>query len=255
MIFILFLALPKDDKSHIQVDQVIHGIHQNIKTLMSSHVGNNTCDGSFCGDRQAKFNGHMNFDVNGVFHFKDQRFSASVHCDETDLSPYFKLAGIDNITGTVTGDIHAGGRIPHPEKIQAEADFRQIELVHPGGSYQGRTTVAPGMPVFRQNERVLLFLKRNPKTGRYHIVGLSQGKFEIRREEGTDREYLVPSVGKVDLVPALRGEAPTSQKAAPPAGKPAPSAEDSLGRQPRRYLEDVVGQVKAYKRLKSGVEQ
>ena len=106
------------------------------------------------------------------------------------------------------------------------------------------------MPVFRQNERVLLFLRRNLRTGGYNIVGLSQGKFEIRQEEGTDREYLVPSVGKVDLVPALRGEQPTNLKAAP-----APSGEDSSGRQPRRYLADVVCQIEAYKRLKSGVKQ
>ncbi len=136
-----------------------------------------------------------------------------------------------------------------------QKEIRQIELVHPGGSYQGRTTVAPGMPVFRQNERVLLFLRRNPKTGRYNIVGLSQGKFEIRQEEGTDREYLVPSVGKVNLVPALRGEQPANLKASATTDKPAPSGEDSLGRQPRRYLEDVVREVETYKRLKSGVKQ
>lgn len=137
-----------------------------------------------------------------------------------------------------------------------QKEIRQIELVYPGGSYQGRTTVAPGMPVFRQNEHVLLFLRRDAKTGRYNIVGLSQGKFEIRQEEGTAREYLVPSAGKVDLVPALRGEQPTNLKAVPPAtSKPAPSSEESLGRQPRRYLEDVVHQVEAYKRLKSGVKQ
>lgn len=130
-----------------------------------------------------------------------------------------------------------------------QKEIRQIELVHPGGSYQGRTTVAPGMPMFRQHERVLLFLRRDRKTGRYNIVGLSQGKFEIRREEGTDREYLVPSVGKVDLMPALSGEKPTTLKAA------APSGEDALGEQPRRYLDEAVRQVKAYKRLKSGVEQ
>ena len=137
-----------------------------------------------------------------------------------------------------------------------QREVRQIDLVQPGGTYQGRTTVVPGMPTFRQDERVLLFLRRNPRTGKYNVVGLSQGKFEIRKEEGTGREYLVPGAAKVNLVPALRPGQPTSLKAVPQAAEPAaPSGEGSTGRQAKRYLDDVVGQIKAYKHLKGGLDQ
>ena len=138
---------------------------------------------------------------------------------------------------------------------RGQREIPQIDLVLPGGTYQGKTTVVPGMPTFRQDERVLLFLRRNPRTGKYNVVGLSQGKFEIRKEEGTGREYLVPGGAKVDLVSALGAGQPTSSKAVPQTAEPAaPPGEGSTVKQARRYLDEVVGQIKAYKQLKGGLD-
>jgi len=138
-----------------------------------------------------------------------------------------------------------------------QKEIRQIELVLPGGTSAGRTTVVPGVPSFRQDERVLLFLRRDPRTDRLNIVGLSQGKFEIRREAGTDREYLVPSSAQVDLVPVLSAAGqPADSQTVPQATKPTVVSpeEDSKGSPARRYLDDVVRQIKAYKYLKGDLD-
>lgn len=138
-----------------------------------------------------------------------------------------------------------------------QKEIGQIELVLPGGSSAGRTTVVPGMPSFRQDERVLLFLRRDPRTDRFNLVGLSQGKFEIRQEEGTGREYLVPSSAQVDLLPVLSAAGrPADSPAVSQATKPTAASpqEASKGAPVRRYLDDVVGQIKAYKRLKGDLD-
>jgi len=138
-----------------------------------------------------------------------------------------------------------------------QKEIRQIEILQPGGTHHGRTMVVPGMPSFRQNERVFLFLRRNPHTGQYGVVGLSQGKFGIRTEEKTGLDYLVPSPAQVNLVPILRGGQRAGVGVASQAGKTAatPREEQTAARRPVRYLNDVIGQIKAYKNLKSGLDR
>jgi len=119
-----------------------------------------------------------------------------------------------------------------------QEEIRHIEILQPGGTYNGRTTVVPGMPSFRPNERVFLYLKRNPRTGDYNVVGLSQGKFEIKTEAGTGLDYLVPSVIGVNLV--------STQPAAQQAGKAAPTDEAAPARKAGKlYLKDVIGEIQA----------
>jgi len=56
-----------------------------------------------------------------------------------------------------------------------------VTVRHLGGTVGSINMAASGMPVFRNGEDVILFLKRNPETT-YHVVGMAQGKYEITNE-------------------------------------------------------------------------
>lgn len=80
-------------------------------------------------------------------------------------------------------------------KVSSEwEDEHQVEIEQLGGTLNGNTTYVPGMPTFRQKEKVLLFLRREADGGKWGVVGLAQGKFEIQTEPTTGREYVIENV-------------------------------------------------------------
>src|SRR3954452_4863155 len=57
-----------------------------------------------------------------------------------------------------------------------------LNVVEPGGEYDGRATVIPGVPRFTTSERTLLFLARTGRD-RWAVTELALGKFTFHGED------------------------------------------------------------------------
>ncbi len=76
-----------------------------------------------------------------------------------------------------------------------------VRIKQLGGTYNGVTTVVPGMPSFRTGERVLVFLRLNAETKDYRVVGLSQGKYEVHTDPETGEDYVIQHLSQQASVP------------------------------------------------------
>jgi hypothetical protein len=88
--------------------------------------------------------------------------------------------------------------------IKAAPQFQNAQYIRVkqlGGTYNGITTVVPGMPSFRTGERVLVFLRQDTVTKNYNVVGLSQGKYEILTDPETGEDYIVQHLSQTASVP------------------------------------------------------
>jgi len=83
-------------------------------------------------DKIARISGKLNFDVAASFQLQNNDFSATLLFHETDLSPYFRIAGKDQFSGTVTGKAEARGNIKALRQTQVYADFSQLALFFKG---------------------------------------------------------------------------------------------------------------------------
>jgi len=66
------------------------------------------------------------------------------------------------------------------DRLKGAADTH-VELVLPGGKFQGVLSHIPGMPFFVPGEEVILFLSGENQRGSPWPIGLGQGKFRIER--------------------------------------------------------------------------
>ena len=116
----------------------------------------------------ARISGKLNFDLSGSFHLQKKDFSVSILFDETDLSPYLKIAGRPDLSGTLTGLIEAKGNAGAIDQIQALLDFSNLylfdkekELVH-----------AQDFKVSLQEEEISIH--------GLHLLLLKEGEFDIK---------------------------------------------------------------------------
>lgn len=85
------------------------------------------------------------------------------------------------------GELDASGRAVTRYRFSVTEGFKgspatSVELLQPGGTFAGRTLVIPGVARFRAGEEAVVFIgKACPKTGCAFTVGLSQGKFRVKR--------------------------------------------------------------------------
>ena len=124
---------------------------------------------------------------------------------------------------------------------QSMQDSKMIELVQLGGTYDGKTLTVAGMPSFKLSERVILFLRKNPHTAAYDVVGLAQGKYEIRTEKLSGRDYIVRDTSGLTFV--------STQK--PQTGQQKPVQEEEKhdhdhGSIEKVYLDDFIREIEAY---------
>jgi hypothetical protein len=70
----------------------------------------------------------------------------------------------------------------------------------PGGQIGRYRSITVGAPVFESGEEAVLFLNQRGE-GLPHIFGLNQGVFRVRRDERTQRRFVMPPL-------LARGEAP-----------------------------------------------
>jgi translocation and assembly module TamB len=90
-------------------------------------------------DQVARLKGTLNFDLDGLYDLKKRDFSVDAVFTETDLSPYWKIAGNPDLSGKLTGKIEAKGNARSIKKIQADMNvaalnlyYRDTEILHTG---------------------------------------------------------------------------------------------------------------------------
>ncbi|MDD3643514.1 MAG: hypothetical protein PHQ19_08645 [Candidatus Krumholzibacteria bacterium] len=130
-----------------------------------------------------------------------------------DYSELVVSGRVDGVTSFWNGDrtkIFTRIDVLVDEAYKGEKRAR-IELLQLGGTVGNVKVTVEGALAWRSGEEVLLFLEPYPG-GRYQVAGLSQGRFEIERDEQTGKRYV--------RRPALGGTAPM-QADGSPAGRPA----------------------------------
>jgi translocation and assembly module TamB len=88
-------------------------------------------------DQVARLKGTLNFDLDGRYDLKKRDFSLDAVFTETELSPYWKIAGNPDLSGKLTGKIEAKGNARSIKKIQADMNvaalnlyYRDTEILH-----------------------------------------------------------------------------------------------------------------------------
>ncbi|QTA82665.1 Translocation and assembly module TamB domain-containing protein [Desulfonema limicola] len=110
------------DNPQVNGDVNIKGLRLNDKLLQDLNIRLDVKD------QVANISGNFNFDVNAMYHLKTKDFSAKINCRKTDLAPFFKIAGKQNLTGILTGIIEARGNADLPDRIKAGADIKHLSV-------------------------------------------------------------------------------------------------------------------------------
>lgn len=79
-------------------------------------------------DQTAHITGGLGFSLSANYHFQTHNFSASAGFDNTNLAPYLRIAGGQELNGFVTGKIEIKGNAAVPDQIIGSADISQLEL-------------------------------------------------------------------------------------------------------------------------------
>lgn len=77
----------------------------------------------------ARVSGKLNFDLDASYHLQKKDFAAMLRFDKTDLGPYLKLADQTDLAGMLTGKIQASGNAGTIDKVQANADLSELNLL------------------------------------------------------------------------------------------------------------------------------
>ncbi|MFP4347862.1 MAG: translocation/assembly module TamB domain-containing protein [Desulfococcaceae bacterium] len=111
-------------------------------------------------DQVARITGNLNFDLNAEYHLESREFSLTALFKETDLTPYFRLAGRDEMTGRITGKLEATGNAAAPEKIRASTDLPRLSISMKGRELMQtrdfRASFEEGRITLPENRLVLL---------------------------------------------------------------------------------------------------
>ncbi|MBN1930164.1 MAG: translocation/assembly module TamB domain-containing protein [Desulfobacterales bacterium] len=81
-------------------------------------------------DQLAQISGKLNFDINGSFHLQRKDFAANILFDETDLSPYTKIADKPDLNGKLSGKIEIAGKLEALDQIQVISDLPKVDLFY-----------------------------------------------------------------------------------------------------------------------------
>lgn len=83
-------------------------------------------------DRKLSVNGNWNFRMNMEHDLSTGDFTAEALFAETELAPFFTLAGRTNLTGRLTGRVDAQGNIHAPKDMDIIADISSLDITHEG---------------------------------------------------------------------------------------------------------------------------
>jgi hypothetical protein len=94
--------------------------------------------------------------------------------------------------------------------LKGAADGAALSLVVPGGEIDGVGEMYSHMPVFKGNEDVVVFARKDPSS-RYHVVGGVQGKLPIRTEDASGAKYVAGSIPLAQFTAAVRSAVAAQQ--------------------------------------------
>ena len=77
------------------------------------------------------------------------------------------------------GRIHTWNQVAVESVLHGQAPTSSIQVRHLGGSVREYQLTLPGGPTFNEGDHVLLFLRRDSFGEAFHVVGLSQGVFQL----------------------------------------------------------------------------
>ncbi len=72
--------------------------------------------------------GRLNFDFDGSYHLTRKDFQVSADFKESNLTPYFEIAGREDLKGVATGTLNVKGNADSLNRIEASADFTKFTL-------------------------------------------------------------------------------------------------------------------------------
>jgi len=137
----------------------------------------------------------------------------SAHATHVDPMPMEMLHARAELiaTGVIThvhsqwehGRIYSYAHFETAEVLGGKATARDIAVRIPGGEVGDLGMVAFGAPELRANDRVLLFLRRDPYATSWHIVGFNQGALRLRLTE--DATLLEPISTTAGTTPKPQG--------------------------------------------------
>lgn len=76
----------------------------------------------------ARLEGRLNFDVNAGFNLKNRDFNGTVIFQDTDLVPWFELAGQPDLAGTLNGRISLSGNADQVDQASATAAIGLLDV-------------------------------------------------------------------------------------------------------------------------------
>ncbi len=79
-------------------------------------------------DFLAEASGHLNFDFSASYHLNKKDFWLNLHFDDTDLSPYFNLTDLKNVSGTISGNMEASGNMSNLRQTSGAGNFSLLNL-------------------------------------------------------------------------------------------------------------------------------
>jgi autotransporter translocation and assembly factor TamB len=79
-------------------------------------------------DQLARISGKLDFDFNGSFHLQKRDFAVSILFDQTDLTPYLRIAGQAHLSGMLSGQIEAKGNAAAMDQLHGSVNFSRLDL-------------------------------------------------------------------------------------------------------------------------------
>ncbi len=112
---------------------VFHGIQIDGREFEDLKIDINLSNGL------AKASGRLNFNFDGSYHLREKDFQVSADFKESNLTPYFEIAGKSDLKGVATGNLIVKGNTNALNRMEGSADFseltfyfRGLQLLHTG---------------------------------------------------------------------------------------------------------------------------
>jgi autotransporter translocation and assembly factor TamB len=106
----------------VQGDVVIEGVRINGEDLAPLRLNLNVSDGV------ARITGNADFAVDARYNLDSRDFSADLRFSDTDLGPYFEMAGQPDLDGGLTAAITARGNAGNPQAVTAEVTVDRLDV-------------------------------------------------------------------------------------------------------------------------------
>ncbi|MDP6037058.1 MAG: hypothetical protein QGG64_00750 [Candidatus Latescibacteria bacterium] len=113
-------------------------------------------------------------------------------CETAQTIVHVKCLARDNVQFPDRDGIFTQTRFEVLELVKGQAGA-EIALVLPGGEWEGRRMTVPGMPQFLPGEETVLFLSEPDDFGSPWPVGLGQGCYGVKMNEGEGRQVYLMS--------------------------------------------------------------